>query len=149
MSVTVLRATIGNLDQVAPLFDAYREFYGEPSDLAVARSFLKERFQQKESIVLLAIDDSGHAVGFTQLYPSFSSVRAARIYILNDLFVALEARGGGVAVLLLSEAAEVARGLGAVRLTLATAVTNHTAQRLYETQGWKRDDAFFHYDLEL
>lgn len=149
MSVTVRHATIEDLDQVVGLFDAYRQFYGQPSDLALARSFLTERFERQESVVLVAIDSSSRAVGFTQLYRSFSSVQAARIFILNDLFVAPEARREGVAVILLSEAAEVARALGAVRLTLSTALTNDKAQRLYESQGWKRDDAFCHYGLEL
>ena len=92
---TVQRATIADLDALVPLFDGYRVFYAQPSDPALARRFLDERLRRDESVILIARDDgdeSGAALGFTQLYPMFSSVRAARTWILNDLFVAPAAR---------------------------------------------------------
>jgi ribosomal protein S18 acetylase RimI-like enzyme len=151
-AVTTRLATERDLDRVAPLFDAYRQFYGQPSDVALARRFVSERLREAESVVLLAESDDGgttSALGFTQLYPSFSSVSAARIWILNDLFVAPEARGRGVARGLLDAARAHAERTGARRLVLSTARTNAAAQRLYESTGWVRDDAFLHYALEL
>jgi GNAT superfamily N-acetyltransferase len=148
-SVVVRQATIFDLDLIAPLFDAYRQFYRRPSDPELARRFLVERFQHHESIIFLALVEDGSAVGFTQLFPSFSSLSAARSFILNDLFVAPEARGKRVGSSLLDAAARFGRGVGAVRLTLSTEITNEKAQRLYEREGWKRQTEFYSYDLSL
>ncbi len=147
--VAVRQATILDLDLLAPLFDAYRQFYRKPSDLDLARRFLLERFQHNQSIVLLAVRQDGSTVGFTQLFPSFSSVSAARILIVNDLFVGPEARRMRVGSLLLSAAASFGRAVGAVRLTLSTEVTNEAAQALYETEGWTRQTDFYVYNLTL
>ncbi|WP_130620187.1 GNAT family N-acetyltransferase [Dyella amyloliquefaciens] len=147
MSFTVRQATIHDLDRVVPLFDAYRQFYGKPANLELARRFLLERFQHHESVILLATDSEGRGVGFTQLYPLFSSVRAARTYLLNDLFVAADARRSGVAAALLHEAVDYARAAGAVGMSLTTAHTNEAAQRLYESLGWKRDLEFREYSV--
>jgi len=131
------------------LFDAYRQFYRKPGDLDLARRFLLERFQHNESIIFLAVEPDGSAVGFTQLFPSFSSVSAARILILNDLFVQPEARRKRVGSLLLAAAARFGRSIGAVRLTLSTEITNESAQALYEREGWARQTEFCAYDLAL
>ena len=145
---TVRFATVHDLDIVAPLFDGYRQFYGQQPDLARARAFLAARFRHHESVILLAVD-AGAAIGFTQLYPSFSSVRTCRTYLLNDLFVAPPARRSGAARRLLASAAEFARANGAASLSLTTALDNAPAQRLYESMGWKRDESFFEYNLTL
>lgn len=145
----VHQATVHDIDRIAPLFDAYRQFYGKTSDIVLARTFLAERFKHNESVIFLALSSAGVGIGFTQLYPSFSSTRAARTYILNDLFVLPEARRMGVAALLLNEAARFGRASGAVRLSLSTALTNTPAQKLYESLGWKRDEAFCEYGLVL
>ena len=149
MTITVRQATIHDLDLIAPLFDGYRQFYGQPADLGLAQRFLRDRFQQRESVVLLAVDEEGEGVGFVQLYPLFSSVRAARSYLLNDLFVAPTARRRGVAAALMHEAVDFARAVGAVAMSLSTAHTNESAQRLYESLGWKRDEEFREYSFAL
>ena len=146
MGIAVRIAGLDDLESVVPLFDSYRQFYGRTSDQALARSFLRERMANKESVIFLAQADGG-AAGFIQLYPSFTSTGAARIWILNDLFVAPARRGQGIASLLLERAAGFARETGAVRLGLSTAVTNHAAQALYERHGWKRDTEFLSYQL--
>ncbi len=147
-SYTIIRAQRGHVELVAPLFDLYRQFYGQPSDLEGARQFLKERLQHNESVIFLALGGTG-AVGFTQLYPSFSSTAMKRLWILNDLFVARQARKHGVARALLERAREFAIETGASGLELATATDNLSAQRLYEKTGWKRDEDFYHYCLEV
>lgn len=148
-SFSVRRAGIGDLDLVAPLFDAYRQFYRQKPDPELARTFLSDRFRNRESIVFLALDAAGVALGFTQLYPSFSSGAARRIFILNDLYVTHEARRHGVGRALLQAAADFARGEGAARLTLSTALDNSAAQALYEIAGWQRDKTFCVYNLPL
>jgi ribosomal protein S18 acetylase RimI-like enzyme len=148
MAYIVRQATIHDLEQLVPLFDGYRQFYGRASDLCAARAFLLARFNHDESTVLIAHEDE-RAIGFTQLYPSFSSISLARIFILNDLFVHEQARRRGVATALMSAAVKFATALGAARLSLSTAITNDAAQALYRSTGWKRDDQFFVYDLAI
>jgi GNAT superfamily N-acetyltransferase len=136
------------VELVAALFDAYRQFYGQPPDLDGAGRFLAERLGRGESVIY-AVVEGGRALGFTQLYPSFSSVSMKPIWILNDLFVAEEARRRGVGAMLLRSAREHAMMTSAARLALSTAVTNTKAQALYEQDGWRRDTAFLHYEYEL
>jgi GNAT superfamily N-acetyltransferase len=146
--LTVRQATVADVDLIAPLFDQYRQFYRKTADLEGARRFLLDRFAHLESVIFLAFAGEA-AVGFTQLYPSFSSASMARIFVLNDLFVAPDARVHGAGTALLRAAAEYGRRTGAVRLTLSTELTNVTAQRLYEKTGWTRDTVFCAYQLAL
>jgi ribosomal protein S18 acetylase RimI-like enzyme len=148
ITATVRQAVLSDLESVATLLDAYRQFYGRVSDVTAARAFLLERFNHGESVIFVAFLGSD-PVGFTQLYPSFSSVSLARIFILNDLFVSPHTRKQGVAKKLMHAAAEFAKSLGAVRLSLSTSVSNQTAQALYESMGWEKDDQFYHYHLTL
>jgi GNAT superfamily N-acetyltransferase len=140
----VRQATLSDLPVLAPLFDAYRQFYGRAPDLAAAESFLRDRFSHGESVLFLAFADNEPA-GFTQLYPSFSSVSLARSFILNDLFVVPSQRRAGVGSALLRAAVDYARSLGAVRVTLNTDIQNATAQATYEAGGWKRDREYYVY----
>jgi len=148
MGIDVRRATAADLDLLVPLFDQYRQFYRLQSDPDGARTFLRDRLERNESFIFLAFADSA-AVGFTQIYPTFSSGAMARILILNDLFVAPEARRCGAGTALLAAAAEHGRRVGAVRLLLSTEVNNTTAQALYERTGWRRDTVFCVYQITL
>ena len=112
------------------------------------RHFLLKRFELSQSVIFLAFEDSS-AIGFAQLYPSFSSGAMARIFILNDLFVAPKSRRQGAASALLQAAAEHGRRVGALRVVLSTEITNTTAQSAYERLGWKRDAVFCVYQLAL
>ena len=114
-----------------------------------AERFIRAKTENGESVVLVAQASSGALAGFCQLYPSFCSVAAGPIYVLYDLFVALEARRGGVAKALLAAARERARADGKVRMDLTTAKTNLNAQALYESMGWRRDEVFITYTLEI
>jgi len=149
MTLLVRQATVHDLDTVAPLFDAYRQFYQQPAELQRARDFLAARFRHHESIIFLAFDDQGTAIGFTQLYPLFSSVRANRKYLLNDLYVVPAKRRSGAARQLLTVAAQFARANGAASLSLSTAVDNVPAQKLYESLGWQRDTGFYEYNFTV
>lgn len=144
--VTVRQARLADLDNIAPLFDAYRQFYEQPADLALATAFIGERMREGESTVLLAEDASGQAVGFCQLYPSFCSVAAAPIHVLYDLFVAKAARGSGTGRALMQAAQDFAEAAGSARMDLTTARTNSRAQALYESCGWQRDEVFLTYN---
>ena len=134
--------------KIAELFDEYRKFYQQESDLEGAVVFLKVRFKNKDSVIYTADDDSRMA-GFVQLYPSFSSVSMKRIWILNDLFVREPYRRRNVARQLMSAAKNHAHATDAVRLVIATQTFNVPAQRLYESMGYVKDEDFYHYALEL
>ncbi|MDE2416716.1 MAG: GNAT family N-acetyltransferase [Burkholderiales bacterium] len=138
-------ATLADLDAIAPLFDAYRQFYAQPPDPALATRFIRERMQNNESAILLAFDANARAIGFCQLYPSFCSVEAQPIYVLYDLFVAPEARRTGAGKALLLAAEQLAIANGKVRMDLTTARVNARAQSLYESLGWVRDKVFYAY----
>ena len=148
MKIDVRRAQVPDAELIAPLFDAYRQFYRQFADLPLALAFLRERLTLDESVIFVAQGEQGQAIGFTQLYPSFSSVSARRIWLLNDLFVASAARGNGVAHQLLDAARHHAVATGAKRLALSTACDN-PAQKLYESVGYERDNVFYHYSLAL
>jgi GNAT superfamily N-acetyltransferase len=145
--IVIVRAALKDLDDLVPLFDAYRGFYEAGSDHAAAGAFLTHRIERDESVIFLAYATPHEPVGFTQLYPSFSSVSLKRLWILNDLFVRSDIRRGGVGRALLERAREHAADTGAKGLILSTAVTNKPAQTLYESCGWQRDDEFLHYNL--
>ena len=142
-------AGLSDLDAIVPLFDAYRQFYGRAPDAQGARGVLRERLEHRQSVILLARSEHGDAIGFTQLYPSFSSTAMARIFVLNDLFVVPDARRHRVGWQLLEAARDHARAVGAVRLTLSTAIDNFGAQALYQANGWIRDDQFHVFQMTL
>ncbi len=145
-TATIRRATTADVDAIAPLFDAYRRFYEQPADLALARAFIEARLAAGESTIFVA-DAGDGLVGFCQLYPTWCSVAAARIFVLYDLFVADAGRRAGTGRALMLAAQAHAREAGAVRVDLTTAHTNTRAQALYESLGWQRDEAFRTYNL--
>jgi len=144
----IRQAKLGDLETLAELFDLYRQFYEYPQDIGLARRFLADRISKQESVIYLAQHDDGMALGFVQLYPSFSSTLAGKVWILYDLFVRKEGRRQGVAKALMKRAAHLARETGAVEINLATATSNTQAQALYESLGYKRDDEFYVYALD-
>ncbi len=126
-SLTVRQTTINDLELLVPLFNGYRQFYKQPSDSSIARDFLRDRFEQQQSVVFIAESTDSAPLGFTQLFPSFSSVSAARIFVLNDLYVYAQARRLGADAALLRAAAEYARSVDAAYLMLSTAIDNIAA----------------------
>ena len=147
MTTTVSHAVPADLDTLSRLFDAYRQFYGQPSDADAASDWLRNRLRFGESKVLVARQGDA-IVGFVQLYPSFSSVRMARSWILNDLFVLPATRRQGVARALLDAAAGFARDDGAAAISLETARGNAAARATYRAAGWREDDTQW-YSLAL
>jgi ribosomal protein S18 acetylase RimI-like enzyme len=140
----------GDLEIVAPLFDQYRQFYRQPPAPELARSFIADRLTQRDSAIYLARSDLA-GIGFVQLYPLYSSTaaRPGRLWLLNDLYVAPPARGQGVGRALMEQARTHAVDSGATGIFLQTARDNLTAQRLYESLGYHRDDFFVVYELAL
>ena len=140
-TLDVRQAVLSDLEDLAALFDDYRQFQKQPADLAAARSFLKARFDHGESVLFIA-RAGGTPVGFAQLYPSFSSVALARVFQLNDLFVSAAGRRLGVASALLAAVESHAFALGAARVSLNVSKDNTAAQQLYAARAWKQDEQF-------
>lgn len=141
--IKTIRATTAQLDQLTPLFDAYRVFYKQDSAPETARVFLLKRLKNKEATIFLALEND-IPIGFTLLYPTFSSVSMEPVFILNDLFVSEIARNKGVGEQLLNRAKEHCREMRFKGLALETA-TDNPAQNLYERLDWKKDSHCFHY----
>lgn len=140
--IRIKKATLEDLDCVTELFDLYRQFYEQHSNIERAREFLKERMIQEQSVIYIAYEESD-PIGFTQLYPSFSSLSMERIWILNDLYVKKSARKKGIANTLINEAITLVTKTNAKGILLETNVENIPAQKLYEKIGFKREENIF------
>lgn len=141
----IIQATPANLEETSQLFDAYRQFYGQAADHSAATRFIAERLEAADSVIFLARNEMGESIGFTQLYPAFSSVAMKRMWYLNDLYVVESARQQGVARALLKRVASFAKQTDALTVKLATGMSNHPAKLLYESEGYQKITAFDHY----
>ena len=148
-NVLIRLATIQDLEPVAQLFDAYRQFYEQAPDIELAKAFIAERLNNQDSTILLAINSAQKIIGFCQLYPTFCSVIATPICVLYDLFVDSNVRKTGAGKALMLAAHVYAANNGFKRLDLTTAKTNTSAQALYESLGWVRDEVFYSYSKAL
>lgn len=144
----VYQATASDVKDVSKLFDQYRMFYKQTSNIVGAEAFISERIQKNESVIFV-VEEDGEFLGFTQLYPSFSSVSMKKLWILNDLFVTSSARKKGVAQLLLNTAKEFAIETKAKSVDLQTANDNKAAQALYEKNGYELEKTFRSYSLHI
>lgn len=145
----IIALTHQQLDAATTLFDGYRQFYEQPSDLAGCRQFLTENLEQKRSDFFLLLDADDKAVAFSQLYPMYCSTAMQKFYYLSDLYADPRQRGRGYARALMLYLIDHYRAQGVHRLTLETARTNTTAQRLYESLGYRRDEVFLTYHYVL
>ena len=149
--IVLRRARPGDVEGVARLFEGYRAFYKCPPAPEDARRFIGDRVAAGDSAILVAVEVSGPAeecVGFVQLYPAFSSLRMAPVWILNDLYVDAGHRGKGIAKRLMLAAKAHADATGACGLSLETAPDNSAARLLYESLGYSIDDSMLHYVLD-
>nr|WP_298376804.1 GNAT family N-acetyltransferase [uncultured Halomonas sp.] len=145
----IRQAVAEDLNAVLPLLEGYREFYKQPPDSQRTRDFLQARLERSDSVILLAVDEQGRPLGFTQLFPTLNTVRLGTRWILNDLFVIEKARRDGVGRTLLKAARAHCEANGVDEMRLATQVENHAAKALYESLGWQKITAFEHYSLPL
>ncbi|GAA5315134.1 MAG: GNAT family N-acetyltransferase [Candidatus Pelagadaptatus aseana] len=147
--INIVQAGAAHIDDVARLFDLYRQFYDCEADLDLAKRFIGERIGNQESTIFVA-EQGDELIGFTQLYPSFCSVDAIKIFILYDLYVDAGGRQAGVGEKLMNRASDYARSQGAKRIDLLTAFDNKPGQRLYEKLGYEKTNQDFHsYSLTL
>jgi GNAT superfamily N-acetyltransferase len=143
-AIQIIEATAdADVRVVAQLYDEYRAFYGPTPGVESTYLFLREHSIADEIVLFTAFDAQDSPVGFMQLYPSF--YRMVRFWLLNDLYVRPAFRRRGLARLLVKRAEQYARQTGAAGLTLCTAIDNHAAQELYESEGFERDRDVVHY----
>lgn len=137
---------------VYELFNQYRIFYKQHSDIEAAKKFIQDRLNNNESIIFVALIDGGLPIGFTQLYPKYSSKRVSKNWILNDLYVDKNYRKQGIGAQLIEVAMQFAKQNGASFIELSTAVDNYIAQSLYEQVGFKKQEPekdFFTYRIPV
>lgn len=146
--LSIVQADVEQLAPLTRLFDAYRVFYGQESNTPAANHFLFERLINHESVIYMAYLKD-RPVGFAQLYPSFSSVSMMPVWVLNDLYVAEDARRQGIGKALIARCQQLVQERQDKGLLLSTAVTNQAAQALYTKLGFKSDSDFQHYEWLL
>ncbi|MFC0558955.1 GNAT family N-acetyltransferase [Halalkalibacter alkalisediminis] len=142
------QAKMEDLEGLSKLFNSYRMFYQQTPDLDGAITYIKRRLENKDSVIFVVKNEQDY-VGFTQLYPTFSSISMKKAWILNDLYVDVQDRKKGIGERLLQKAREYAIETGAISISLSTAQTNNAAQRLYERNGYQLDSKFYQYELSL
>jgi len=142
--MSILKATVNDIDSLVELFDLYRIFYHQNSNINGAKEFIKDRLSNEESVIFIAFD-ANNPIGFVQLYPSFSSVSMKRTWVLNDLYVRESVRGNGFGEKLIKEALSFAEETGAKGVLLETNIENVTAQRLYEKIGFTKETNHFYF----
>jgi GNAT superfamily N-acetyltransferase len=147
----IATVTEADLDELLPLMRGYCEFYEvAPSDealLAMSRKLIAN--PELEGMQLIARDEGGTAVGFATIFWTWQTLSASRLGVMNDLFVAEGARGGGHADALIAECAARCRERGATDLAWQTARTNERAQAVYDRVGATRDDRWLDYSLTV
>lgn len=147
--MNILRCEEKHISKLVPLFDAYRMFYHQSSNETGAKEFLSARIRNRESVVFLALDQNENALGFTQLYPLFSSVSMQPVWLLNDLYVSASVRRSGVGEALMEKARVFAVETGAKGIELETGIENLQAQALYEKLGYQRNTDTYRYFLSV
>lgn len=140
MNITIRKVNIQDVPAVSQLFDLYRIFYHKSSDLEAAQNFIKDRIQSNDSEIIIAENTDGALVGFTQLYPSFSSTRMQRLWVLNDLYVLESFRGLGISKQLIDAAKKIAIQTNACGVLLETSKTNTIGNQLYPSTGFELED---------
>jgi len=149
MNYKIIKATKENINQVGKLFDLYRQFYKYDSNLIESTNYIKDRINNKESIIFIAINDNNEAIGFVQLYETFGSLDLGKIIILYDLYVKKDHRKNKVGRQLMLRSHEYAKKINAKRIQLSTATDNFIGQSLYESLGYVKDIDFYTYDFEI
>ncbi|MFV5491018.1 GNAT family N-acetyltransferase [Acinetobacter sp. ASP199] len=137
----VRRAQVEDLQKLSVLFDEYRQFYGASSNQELSYQFLKQRFEDQQTVIFINTKDD-ILTGFILLYLRFSSVACSTFYVLDDVYITPPYRRHGAARQLIDTAILFARHENALRISLETQKNNHQSHKLYESMGFMRDDEF-------
>ena len=149
MDFKIIKAEEKHIEKIGILFDLYRQFYKYESNLIKSTNYIKDRINNNESIIFIAINDANEAIGFVQLYETFGSLDLGKIIILDDLYVKEDHRKNNIGKKLMIKSHEYAKKINAKRIQLSTAIDNYIGQSLYESLGYVKDDNFYTYDFEI
>ena len=149
MNFKIINAEEKHIEEIGILFDLYRQFYKYESNLIESTNYIKDRINNNESIIFIAISDTNEAIGFVQLYETFGSLDLGKIIILYDLYVKEDHRKNNIGRQLMIKSHEYAKKINAKRIQLSTAIDNYIGQSLYESLGYVKDDDFYTYDFEI
>ena len=149
MKIKIIKAEQKHIKEVGILFDLYRQFYKYESNLIESTNYIKDRINNNESTIFIAISDADEAIGFVQLYETFGSLDLGKIIILYDLYVKEDHRKNNIGRKLMIKSHEYAKKNNAKRIQLSTAIDNYIGQSLYESLGYVKDDDFYTYDFEI
>jgi ribosomal protein S18 acetylase RimI-like enzyme len=149
MKIKIIKAGKKHIKDVGILFDLYRQFYKYESNLIESTNYIKDRINNNESTIFIAISDADEAIGFVQLYETFGSLDLGKIIILYDLYVKEDHRKNNIGRQLMIKSHEYAKKINAKRIQLSTAIDNYIGQSLYESLGYVKDDDFYTYDFEI
>ena len=149
MNFKIINAEEKHIGEIGILFDLYRQFYKYESNLIESTNYIKERINNNESTIFIAISDANEAIGFVQLYETFGSLDLGKIVILYDLYVKEDHRKNNIGRKLMIKSHEYAKKINAKRIQLSTAIDNYIGQSLYESLGYVKDDNFYTYDFEI
>ena len=149
MKINIVKANSKHIKDIGYLFDLYRQFYKYDSNLIESTNYIKDRINNKESKIFIAINDNNETIGFVQLYETFGSLDLGKIIILYDLYVKKDHRKNKVGRQLMLRSHEYAKRINAKRIQLSTATDNFIGQSLYESLGYVKDTDFYTYDFEI
>ena len=149
MNFKIINTEEKHIEEIGILFDLYRQFYKYESNLIESTNYIKDRFNNNESTIFIAISDANEAIGFVQLYETFGSLDLGKIVILYDLYVKEDHRKNNIGRKLMIKSHEYAKKINAKRIQLSTATDNYIGQSLYESLGYVKDDNFYTYDFEI
>ena len=149
MKIKIIKAEQKHIKEVGILFDLYRQFYKYESNLIESTNYIKDRINNNESTIFIAISGADEAIGFVQLYETFGSLDLGKIIILYDLYVKEDHRKNNIGRKLMIKSHEYAKKINAKRIQLSTATDNYIGQSLYESLGYVKDDNFYTYDFEI
>ena len=149
MNFKIINAEEKHIEEIGILFDLYRQFYKYESNLIESTNYIKDRINNNESTIFIAISDADEAIGFVQLYETFGSLDLGKIIILYDLYVKEDHRKNNIGRKLMIKSHEYAKKINAKRIQLSTAIDNYIGQSLYESLGYVKDDDFYTYDFEI
>jgi len=149
MDFKIIKAEEKHIEKIGILFDLYRQFYKYESNLIKSTNYIKDRINNNESIIFIAINDVNEAIGFVQLYETFGSLDLGKIIILDDLYVKEDHRKNNIGKKLMIKSHEYAKKINAKRIQLSTAIDNYIGQSLYESLGYVKDANSYTYDFEI
>jgi len=144
----IKEATVKDSEKIGEVFDLYRQFYKKDPDKIISIEYIKQRLTNKESTIFF-VEEDNVCIGIVQLYVTFDSLELSKKIILYDLFVRPEYRKKGIGAMLMDASKDFAENNGISGIELSTAISNGTAQRLYESLGYERDNEFYNYYLSI